>query len=90
MAYKFTRLYIGDVVATATVGTFVFKKLNKALSQVQTPTISLDGDILTISDESNLATSFDIYVDGEVVETVSAVTTTSALDEAVLDEMILE
>lgn len=34
------------------------------------PTITLDGDILTITDESGLAEEFEILVDGEVKATV--------------------
>lgn len=34
--------------------------------KLSAPTISLNGDILTITDNSGLATSFDILVDGEV------------------------
>lgn len=33
------------------------------------PTLSIDGDILTITSDSNYATEFDILVDGEVVHT---------------------
>lgn len=36
------------------------------LPTLTAPTISLDGDILTIIDESGLAESFDILVDGEL------------------------
>lgn len=35
-----------------------------------TPTVSLEGDILTIVDESGLAEAFDILVDGFVVKTI--------------------
>ena len=67
MAFKFTKLNISN--AATTVGGFAFKKLTteKGLSK---PILSLDGDILTITDESGLAERFDIIVDGEVKETI--------------------
>lgn len=46
----------------------VVVRMAEALSA---PTISLDGDTLSIYDESGLATSFDILVDGEVKGSVS-------------------
>lgn len=42
-------------------------------TQLATPTIELDGDTLNIYDEEGLATSYDILVDGVVMDTVSAV-----------------
>lgn len=48
--------------------------------QLSAPTISLDGDILTITDESGLATSFDVLVGGEVKGT----TTSSTFDLSTL------
>lgn len=60
---KFTKLNIGDAVASS--GGRVWKKLSSML-QLTAPTLSLDGDMLTITDDSKLATSFDILVDGEV------------------------
>lgn len=41
-------------------------------TQLSAPSISLDGDILTIHDESGLATSFDILVDGQTAGTIRA------------------
>jgi len=44
-----------------------------SIPALDSPTISLEGDILTITDESGLAEEFDILVDGEVKATVEAV-----------------
>lgn len=60
---KFTKLNIGDAVASS--GGRVWKKLSSML-QLAAPTLSLDGNMLTITDDSGLATSFDILADGEV------------------------
>lgn len=68
---KFTKLNIGDAVASS--GGRVWKKLSSML-QLSAPTLSLDGDTLTITDESKLATSFDILVDGEVKGTATSTT----------------
>lgn len=66
MAKIFTKLNLADIVATS--GGKSFRKLSteEPLPKLATPTISLDGDVLTITDDSGLATSFDILVDGEV------------------------
>lgn len=63
MANKFTKLNIGDAVASS--GGRVWKKLS-SMPPLSVPTLSLNGDILTITENSGLATSFDILVDGEV------------------------
>lgn len=42
------------------------------LPTLTAPTISIDGDTLSIQDEEGLATSFDILVDGEVKRSISA------------------
>lgn len=68
---KFTKLNIGDSVASS--GGRVWKKLSSML-QLAAPTLSLDGDTLTITDDSKLATSFDIYVNGEVKGTATSTT----------------
>lgn len=68
---KFTKLNIGDSVASS--GGRVWKKLSSML-QLSAPTLSLDGDTLTITDDSGLATSFDILVDGEVKGTATSAT----------------
>lgn len=68
MANKFTKLNLGDSVASS--GGRVFKKL----STVTTPTeqlpapygVTIDGNTLTWGDYSALATNFDILVDGVV------------------------
>jgi hypothetical protein len=68
MANKFTKLNIGDSVASS--GGRVFKKL----STVTIPTeqlpppygVTIDGNTLTWGDYSALATNFDILVDGVV------------------------
>lgn len=60
---KFTKLNIGEAVASG--GGRVWKKLSSML-QLSAPTLSLSGSKLTITDESKLATSFDILADGEV------------------------
>ena len=76
MANKFTKLNIGDSVASG--GGRVFKKLSTVTiptEQLPAPYgVSLDGDYLTWGDYSVLATSFDILVDGVVKATVSAPT----------------
>jgi hypothetical protein len=46
----------------------VIEVVNSTLA-LDSPTISLDGNILTITDESGLAEEFDIIVDGEVKAT---------------------
>lgn len=66
---KFTKLNIGDSVASS--GGRVWKKLSSML-QLSAPTVSRNGSILTIKDDSKLATSFDILVDGEVKMEVPA------------------
>lgn len=66
---KFTKLNIGDSVASS--GGRVWKKLSSML-QLSAPTLSLDGSMLTITDDSGLATSFDILADGEVKMEVPA------------------
>lgn len=71
MAKKFTKLNIGDSVASS--GGRVWKKLSSML-RLSAPTLSLDGDMLTITDNSQLATSFDILVDGEVKGTATGAT----------------
>lgn len=48
------------------------KKISTARRLLAAPTLSLDGDTLTITDDSKLATSFDILVDGEVKMEVPA------------------
>lgn len=68
---KFTKLNIGDAVASS--GGRVWKKLSSML-QLSAPTLSLDGDTLTITDDSKLATSFDILVGGEVKGTATSAT----------------
>ena len=68
---KFTKLNIGDSVASS--GGRVWKKLSSML-QLSAPTLSLDGDMLTITDNSKLATSFDILIDGEVKGTATSAT----------------
>lgn len=68
---KFTKLNIGDAVASS--GGRVWKKLSSML-QLSAPTLSLDGDTLTITDDSKLATSFDILADGEVKGTATSAT----------------
>ena len=65
---KFTKLNIGAAVASS--GGRVWKKLSSML-QLSAPTLSLDGDTLTITDDSKLATSFDIYVNGEKKTTIT-------------------
>ncbi len=67
MGRKLTKLYIGDVVSS--VGDRVIRRLG-ALQKLAAPTISIDGDRLTITDESGLAESFDILVDGVVKTSV--------------------
>lgn len=71
MAKIFTKLNLGDVVASS--GGKCFKKLSTEASglRLNAPTISIDGNILTIIDNSGLATSFDILVDGEVKYTLA-------------------
>lgn len=71
MANKFTKLNIGDAAASS--GGRVWKKLSSML-RLSAPTLSLDGDMLTITDKSGLATSFDILVDGEVKGMATSVT----------------
>lgn len=66
---KFTKLNIGDSVASS--GGRVWKKLSSML-QLSAPTLSLNGDTLTITDKSGLATSFDILVDGVVKATATS------------------
>lgn len=66
---KFTKLNIGDTVASGSGR--AWKKLSSML-QLSAPTLSLDGDTLTITDDSKLATSFDILVDGEVKGTATS------------------
>lgn len=68
---KFTKLNIGDSVASG--GGRVFKKLSSML-QLSAPTLSIDGDTLTITDDSGLATSFDVLVGGEVKGTATSAT----------------
>lgn len=62
MSRNFTKLYLGDVVASGT--TRHWRKLTTE-SQLEAPIISLDGDTLTITQDSGLATSFDILANGE-------------------------
>jgi hypothetical protein len=71
MAFKFTKLSIGNTVAT--VGGFVFKRLltESGGEQLLPPTLSLDGSILSIVDESGKAEEFDILADGAVMKTVA-------------------
>lgn len=66
---KFTKLNIGDAVASS--GGRVWKKLSSML-QLSAPTLSLDGDTLTITDDSSLAETFAILADGEQVTEVVA------------------
>ena len=56
-----------------------------ASNALPAPTITLDGDILTIKDESGLAEAFDILVDGEVVETVSAKGSIESIEFTITD-----
>jgi hypothetical protein len=69
---KFTKLNLGNSVAS--IGAKVFRKLSTEapVPALSAPTISLDGDILSIADASGLATSFDILVDGVVKTSVTA------------------
>lgn len=65
---KFTKLNISDSVASS--GGRVWKKLSIP-PQLSAPTLALNGDTLTITDDSKLATSFDIYVNGEKKTTIT-------------------
>lgn len=69
MANKFTKLNIGEAVLSG--GGRVWKKLSSML-QLSAPTLLFDGSLLTITDESGLAISFDILADGEVKMEVPA------------------
>lgn len=71
--YKFSKLKIGNIVKT--IGNKCFRKLVTTIRQLVAPVISLDGDTLTITDESGLAEEFEILVDGEVKATVTPATT---------------
>ena len=66
---KFTKLNIGEAVASS--GGRVWKKLSSML-QLSAPTLSRSGSELTITDDSGLATSFDILANGEVKMEVPA------------------
>lgn len=79
MANKFTKLNIGDSVASS--GGLRFRKLSASLEQLPAPYgVTLDGDYLSWGDYSALATSFDILVDGAV----KANTTSTSFDLSTL------
>lgn len=64
MANKFTKINLGDIVASS--GGLRFRKLS-TLEQLPAPYgLELNGDIITWGDYSALATNFDILVDGYV------------------------
>lgn len=65
---KFTKLNIGEIVVS--MEGRAWKKLSK-LPQLPAPVISLSDYTLTITDDSGLATSFDILIDNVVRETTT-------------------
>lgn len=69
MANIFTRLYVANTVASGSGR--VWNKLSTT-SDLVAPVLSLNGDILTITDDSGLATSFDILADGVVIGTATS------------------
>lgn len=64
MTNEFVKLDIGESVASGSG--MAWKKLVKQPPRLSAPTISLDGVMLAITDNSSLAASIDILVDGEV------------------------
>lgn len=60
---KFTRLYLGDVAYSS--GGKCFKRLS-TIMKLSPPTISLNGDTLTITDTSGKATQWNVYKDGGI------------------------
>jgi hypothetical protein len=75
--FKFTRLYVDDIVASTSVR--CWKKLS-SIFKLPAPTLLLRGDELRITDDSGRATSFDILVGG----TIKGTTTTTTFDLAPL------
>lgn len=65
---KFTKLNIGEIVVS--IEGRAWKKLSTLL-QLLAPVISLNDYTLTITDDSGLATSFDILIDNVVRETTT-------------------
>ena len=66
MACKFFKLAVGGIVRS--FGGLCFRRLSQ--KQLPPPSVSLDGSVVSIYDESGSASEFDILVDGEVTATV--------------------
>ena len=60
-----------------------------ALETLATPTVSIEGDILRINDESGLAEEFDIIVDGNVVATVEVGTVLFTVTDTSYDDSVI-
>lgn len=67
-------LELGKQITLLTTELATMWKKISAVLQVPTPTITLDGDTLTITDDSGIATTFDILINGTVRETISTTT----------------
>jgi hypothetical protein len=76
--FKFTRLYVDDIVTSTSVR--CWKKLS-SIFKLPAPTLLLIGDELRITDGSGRATSFDILVGGVIKGT----TTKTPFDLATLN-----
>jgi hypothetical protein len=73
--YKFTRLLQGNKAGTGS--NYIFRTLSKLLP---TPGTYIQGDTLFITDDSELTTSFDIYVDGSVKKSIDRTGSTTTFD----------